>query len=204
MILAQGAADAPVRLLLAHGAGAGMAHPFLATLSALLAGESLQVVRFNFPYMARMEREGGRRPPDRAPVLLDCWREVIAAHAHPRLILAGKSMGGRMAAELADETGAAGLVLLGYPFHPVGKPERRRGDVLKEIATPTLLLQGERDAFGCREELIDFPFSPAVRLHWLPDGDHSLVPRKSSGLTEADNLATAARLIRAFADEVTG
>ena len=204
MILAQGAADAPVRLLLAHGAGAGMAHPFLATLSALLAGESLQVVRFNFPYMARMEREGGRRPPDRAPVLLDCWREVIAAHAHPRLILAGKSMGGRMAAELADETGAAGLVLLGYPFHPVGKPERWRGDVLKEIATPTLLLQGERDAFGCREELTDFPFSPAVRLHWLPDGDHSLVPRKSSGLTEADNLATAARLIRAFADEVTG
>ncbi|MFL9593369.1 alpha/beta family hydrolase [Aeromonas schubertii] len=200
----QGAVDAPVRLLLAHGAGAGMDHPFLVTLSALLADETLQVVRFNFPYMARMQREGGRRPPDRAPVLLECWREVIAAHAHPRLILAGKSMGGRMAAELADETGAAGLVLLGYPFHPVGKPERWRGEVLKQIVTPTLLLQGERDAFGCREELAGFPFSPAVRCHWLPDGDHSLKPRQRSGLTEADNLASAARLIRAFAHEVRG
>lgn len=192
---------APVRLLLAHGAGAGMDHPFLARLSELLAGADIEVVRFNFPYMIAMAESGKRRPPDRAPQLLDHWRSMMARFAHPRLFLAGKSMGGRMAAELADESGAAGLVLLGYPFHPVGKPERWRGEVLKSIQTPTLLLQGERDSFGSRAELVDFPFSARVSRHWIPDGDHSFVPRKASGRDEAANLSLAAGLITRFIEE---
>lgn len=199
--LIAGAADAPVRLLLAHGAGAGMDHPFLASLSDQLAGEQFQVVRFEFPYMALARQSGRRRPPDRAAVLLACWRQMITQCWHPRLVLAGKSMGGRLAAELADEIGAAGLVLLGYPFHPPSHPDRWRGEVLKGIVTPTLLLQGERDRFGQRAELADFPFSRQVSVHWLPDGDHSFVPRNASGYGAADNLALAAAQIRAFITE---
>ncbi len=96
----EGASDAPVRILLAHGAGAGMEHSFLAELSRLLAGPEIEVVRFNFPYMTKRAQDGKRRPPDRQPVLLAHWREMVRQFAHPRLFLAGKSMGGRMAAEL--------------------------------------------------------------------------------------------------------
>ena len=201
-VIREGAHDAPVRILLAHGAGAGMEHDFLARLSALLAGPDIEVVRFNFPYMSKRVLDGKRRPPDRQPVLLAHWRQVVKDFAQPRLFLAGKSMGGRMAAELyqdgGDEMDAAGLIVLGYPFHPPAKPDAWRGEVLKQITTPTLLLQGERDTFGSRAELADFPFSPAVSVHWLTDGDHGFKPRKASGLGEQDNLREAAERIRAF------
>ena len=201
-VIREGAVDAPVRILLAHGAGAGMEHTFLAELSRLLAGPDIEVVRFNFPYMTRRAQDGKRRPPDRQPVLLAHWREMVREFAHPRLFLAGKSMGGRMAAEISDEIycemNAAGLLILGYPFHPPARPDRWRGEVLKQIKTPTLLLQGERDTFGSRVELADFPFSSAVSVHWLTDGDHGFKPRKSSGLCEQDNLQQAASRIRQF------
>ncbi|MGN4998106.1 alpha/beta fold hydrolase [Aeromonas sp. 61P] len=201
-VIREGAIDAPVRILLAHGAGAGMDHAFLTELSRLLAGPDIEVVRFNFPYMTKRAQDGKRRPPDRAPVLLAHWRDMIREFAHPRLFLAGKSMGGRMAAEISDEIycemNAAGLLILGYPFHPPARPDRWRGEVLKQIKTPTLLLQGERDTFGSRVELADFPFSSAVSVHWLTDGDHGFKPRKSSGLCEQDNLQQAASRIRQF------
>lgn len=201
-VIREGAVDAPIRILLAHGAGAGMEHAFLAELSRLLAGSDIEVVRFNFPYMSKRALDGKRRPPDRQPVLLDHWREMVREFAHPRLFLAGKSMGGRMAAEISDEIycemNAAGLLILGYPFHPPARPDRWRGEVLKQIKTPTLLLQGERDTFGSRVELADFPFSSAVSVHWLTDGDHGFKPRKSSGLCEQDNLQQAASRIRQF------
>ncbi|MFQ2189660.1 alpha/beta fold hydrolase [Aeromonas jandaei] len=201
-VIREGAVDAPARILLAHGAGAGMEHAFLAELSRLLAGPDIEVVRFNFPYMSKRALDGKRRPPDRQPVLLDHWREMVREFAHPRLFLAGKSMGGRMAAEISDEIycemNAAGLLILGYPFHPPARADRWRGEVLKQIKTPTLLLQGERDTFGSRVELADFPFSSAVSVHWLTDGDHGFKPRKSSGLCEQDNLQQAASRIRQF------
>ncbi|MFQ2147794.1 alpha/beta fold hydrolase [Aeromonas jandaei] len=201
-VIREGAVDAPVRILLAHGAGAGMEHTFLAELSRLLAGPDIEVVRFNFPYMTRRAQDGKLRPPDRQPVLLAHWHEMVREFAHPRLFLAGKSMGGRMAAEISDEIycemDAAGLLILGYPFHPPAQPDRWRGEVLKQIKTPTLLLQGERDTFGSRVELADFPFSSAVSVHWLTDGDHGFKPRKSSGLCEQDNLQQAASRIRQF------
>ena len=201
-VLREGAVDAPVRILLAHGAGAGMDHAFLAELSRLLAGPDVEVVRFNFPYMSKRAQDGKRRPPDRAPVLLDHWRQMVREFAHPSLFLAGKSMGGRMAAELygqgGDEMNAAGLLILGYPFHPPAKPDSWRGEVLKQIKTPTLLLQGERDTFGTCAELADFPFSPHVSVHWLTDGDHGFKPRKASGVSEQENLQQAADHIRCF------
>ena len=93
---------------------------------------------------------------------------------------------------------AAGLLILGYPFHPPAKPDSWRGEVLKQITTPTLLLQGERDTFGSRAELADFPFSPAVSVHWLTDGDHGFKPRKASGVSEQENLREAAERIKGF------
>ncbi|MFQ2193976.1 alpha/beta fold hydrolase [Aeromonas jandaei] len=201
-VIREGAIDAPVRILLAHGAGAGMEHTFLAELSRLLAGPDIEVVRFNFPYMSKRALDGKRRPPDRQPILLAHWREMVREFAHLRLFLAGKSMGGRMASEISDEIycemNAAGLLILGYPFHPPARPDRWRGEVLKQIKTPTLLLRGERDTFGSRVELADFPFSSAVSVHWLTDGDHGFKPRKSSGLCEQDNLQQAASRIRQF------
>ena len=201
-VLREGAVDAPVRILLAHGAGAGMDHAFLAELSRLLAGPEIEVVRFNFPYMTKRAQDGKRRPPDRQPLLLDHWRQMVREFAHPRLFLAGKSMGGRMAAELyhdgGDAMNAAGLLILGYPFHPPAKPDRWRGDLLKQIKVPTLLLQGERDTFGSRAELAEFPFSPNVSVHWLTDGDHGFKPRKVSGVSEQENMQYAADTIKHF------
>lgn len=197
-VIREGASDAPVRILLAHGAGAGMEHAFLAELSRLLAGPDIEVVRFNFPYMIKRAQDGKRRPPDRQPALLEHWRQMVREFAHPKLFLAGKSMGGRMAAEIVGEMNAAGLLILGYPFHPPAKPECWRGEVLKQITTPTLLLQGERDTFGSRAELVDFPFSSAVSVHWLTDGDHGFKPRKASGVSEQENLQQAANEIRRF------
>lgn len=189
--LYDGPDDAPITVALAHGAGAPMDSAFMAAFAAGLAERGLRVVRFEFPYMARRRAEGTKRPPDRAPVLLDCWRAVIAELGPERLVVAGKSMGGRMASLVADEMGAKGLVCLGYPFHPPGKPERLRTEHLESLKTPALILQGERDPFGRREEVAKYKLSRAIRVVWLPDGDHGLKPRKASGRTEAENWQTA-------------
>ena len=107
-------------------------------------------------------------------------------------------MGGRMASLIADEVGAAALFCLGYPFHPPGKPERLRTEHLETIATPTLILQGERDPFGTRDEVAGYSLSKAITPHWMPDGNHDLAPRKKSGRTLDENLAEAIDRITGF------
>lgn len=188
-------------LLLAHGAGAGMDSPFLEQLAAELARREIRTLRFEFPYMARARAEGRRRPPNPAPVLLQHWRQVVttwrAEEAGP-LWLAGKSMGGRMASLLAEELGAAGLICLGYPFHPAGKPERLRTEHLATLATPTLIVQGERDALGNREEVAGYALAPAIEVQWIATADHDLKPLKSSGLGQSQVLADTAAWIAAF------
>ena len=117
---------------------------------------------------------------------------------HERLVIGGKSMGGRIASLVADEAGVAGLVCLGYPFHPVGKPDQLRVEHLQTIKTPTLIVQGERDPFGTREEVARYKLSKAVRVAWMTDGDHSFKPRKSSGRTERQNWEAALNEVAAF------
>lgn len=178
-------------IILAHGAGAAMDTPFLDHFAQGFATLGWGVVRFEFPYMAaRREDPPRRRPPDRQPTLLARWEQVIASVRQvcaPRwLVLAGKSMGGRMASLIADDQAADGLIALGYPFHPAGKPEKcaERVAHLRQIRTPMLICQGTRDALGGRETAEGLTLSPAVSWCWLEDGDHSFKPRRSSGRSE--------------------
>src|SRR6476661_8099518 len=197
-IIFDGPADGPT-LVLAHGAGAAMDSPFLDTLAAGLGAGGIRVARFEFPYMRRRRETGERRPPDREPALRQSWLDTIAAlGGAERLVIGGKSMGGRMASLVADEAGVRGLVCLGYPFHPPGQPERLRTAHLRDLRTPTLIVQGTRDALGSREEVAGYALSPALRFVWLEDGDHSFKPRASSGRTEKQNLAEAVSAVLAF------
>jgi predicted alpha/beta-hydrolase family hydrolase len=195
--LFDGPVSGPV-LALAHGAGAAMDSPFLNDFAEALGKEGVRVARFEFPYM-RARRQGRRPPPDREPALLASWREAIAELGGPeRLVIGGKSMGGRMASRIADEMGVRGLVCLGYPFHPPGSPEKTRTAHLKDLRTPTLIVQGTRDSLGSREDVDGYELSPRIRLVWLEDGDHSFKPRKSSGRTEKQSLAEAEAAVAEF------
>lgn len=192
-----GADGAPATVLLAHGAGAPMDAPAMTAIATALAGAGLRVARFEFAYMAA-RRSGARKPPPRAETLLPEYRAAIEALAPPGpLVIGGKSMGGRVASMLADELFAegriAGLLCLGYPFHPPGRPDRLRTAHLEAMATPALICQGTRDPFGTREEVVGYALSPSIDILWLEDGDHDLKPRKSvSGFTAADHLKTMA------------
>jgi uncharacterized protein len=196
-LLVNGPPDARWTVALAHGAGAGMATPFMNAMAVGLADRGYRVARFEFPYMAG-RRSGKRRPPDRETVLRETWLKVVEKLGRRRLVIGGKSMGGRIASLVADEAAVAGLVCLGYPFHPVGKPAQLRTQHLEFIKTPTLILQGQRDPFGGPAEVAGYHLPSTIRLHWLVDGDHSFKPRKSSGTTEAQNLEAAIAEIDAF------
>ncbi|WP_339544715.1 alpha/beta family hydrolase [Pseudomonas sp. RA_35y_Pfl2_P32] len=188
-------------LILAHGAGAPMDSAWMGDMAARLAVRGVNVLRFEFPYMAQRRLDGGRRPPNPAPKLLECWREVyslVRRHVAGRLAIGGKSMGGRMASLLADELGADGLVCLGYPFYAVGKPHKPRVEHLAGLKTRTLIVQGARDALGNREAVEGYTLSPGIEVLWLVAGDHDLKPLKASGLTHEQHLAAAASRVAAF------
>ena len=197
--LINGPKKAPATLVLAHGAGAPMDSPFMNAIAEGVASKEIRVVRFEFPYMAARRKSGKRGAPDRPPVLIQSWRDVIAGLGDPaRLVIGGKSMGGRIASMVADDAKAAGLVSLGYPFHPPGNPSRTRIAHLEKLRTPALFLQGTRDAFGLPDEIASYPLSAKIRIVPVEDGDHSFKPRVSSGRTEAENLAFAISEIRSF------
>ena len=195
--------DGPDRptLLLAHGAGAAMDSDFMARMAALLAREGLRVARFEFGYMAQRRTGGSKRPPPKIELLQQEYRAAIEALAcDGPLFIGGKSMGGRVASLIADDLfkagRIAGLVCLGYPFHPTGKPERLRTEHLAALRTPALICQGTRDPFGTREEVAGYALSESIALDWLDDGNHDLKPRKSvSGQSHEDNLARAAAAV---------
>ncbi|PIA66673.1 alpha/beta hydrolase [Ectopseudomonas toyotomiensis] len=188
-------------LILAHGAGAPMDSPFMQAMAEGLAVCGVRVVRFEFAYMAQRRADGRKRPPNPQAQLLQQWREV---HAQVRqrvagpVAVGGKSMGGRMASLLADEFGASALVCLGYPFYATGKPEKPRVAHLAELRTPTLIIQGERDALGNRETVEGYELSAAIELHWLQAADHDLNPLKASGFSHQQHLQAAVGAIAAY------
>ena len=174
--------------------------------AAALATEGLRIVRFEFSYMAVRRTEGSRRPPPKAETLNPEFRAAVAAlGAKGKLVIGGKSMGGRVASMIADELHAegavAGLLCLGYPFHPPEKPAQLRTAHLMTLTVPTLICQGTRDPFGTRDEVSGYGLAEHIRLLWLEDGDHDLKPRKSiSGFSAADHLATMARTVKAWTE----
>lgn len=191
-------ADAPLTLILAHGAGAPMDSDFMNDIATRLAALGVGVLRFEFPYMAQRRTDGRRRPPNPQPKLLECWHEVYAnvrAGASGRVAIGGKSMGGRMASVIADDVKADGLFCLGYPFYAAGKPEKPRVAHLAELRTPTLIAQGERDALGNRETVEGYELSKAIEVHWVPTANHDLKPLKSSGLSGETCMQEIAELM---------
>ena len=203
-ILFDGPKGAATTVVLAHGAGAPMTTPWMNTVARGIASDDVRVARFEFPYM-HARRETGRRggAPDREPVLLEAWKEIVRElGGGARLVLGGKSMGGRIASMVADEVGARGLVCLGYPFHPPGRPDRLRTKHLETLETPALVVQGTRDMFGTVDDVAGYTLSSSILVHWIEDGDHSFKPRASSGRTEAQNMAEAIAAAREFVAEL--
>ena len=170
-----------------------------------LCAVGFRVVRFEFAYMASRRSGDGRKPPPPGESLIDEYaaavRELSAASP---LIIGGKSMGGRVASMVADKLFAdgdiTGLLCLGYPFHPPGKPAQLRTKHLATLKTRTLICQGTRDEFGTRDEVAAYTLSDRIEILWLEDGDHDLKPRKKiSGFSAADHLKTMADAVVAFA-----
>lgn len=191
--LYSGPADANWTLLLAHGAGAPMDSDWMNLVASSLGERGGRVARFEFGYMAA-RRQGQRPPPSPANKLIGEYLAAIASvQMTGKLLLGGKSMGGRMASMIAEKLyrdgKAAGLICLGYPFHPPGSPGKLRTDHLEPLTVPALICQGERDPFGTREEVETYPLSKSIELFWLPDGDHDLKPRKASGFDLAQHVA---------------
>ena len=186
-------------VLLAHGAGSDRNGLALVTVADALAAAGIPSLRFDFPY-----RAAGRKAPDRPPVLLAALRAAAAELARrtrldpARLVLGGRSMGGRYASlAVGDEAaplGALGLCLLGYPLHPAGRPEQLRDDHFQRIAVPVLFVSGTRDALGSPVELRKAArrLPGSVTMHWLETADHGFRPLKASGRTLEEVLAEAA------------
>ncbi|ALM51581.1 alpha/beta family hydrolase [Halomonas huangheensis] len=192
-------------LLMAHGAGAGHDSAFLTAWRSALAIQGIQTLSLEFAYMRQMREEGRRRPPPRVSGLCEefrRWSDVLSDLIPGELWLGGKSMGGRVASMVAAHSSTPpsvpGLVLVGYPFHPVGKPERLRLDHWPQLRCPTLVLQGERDPFGTREEVEGYTLGESAEVQWLEDGDHDWVPRKASGYTQKQLVEAAAETTGQF------
>lgn len=197
-------------LLFAHGAGAGSQHPFMLSLASALNASGVHVWLFDFAYMAQAKAEGKRRPPPRLPKLeveyLNAIAYVQAQIGTDSLWIGGKSMGGRVACHALNTLALAepnpnsaqsiiGATIIGYPFHPVGKPDSLRLAVLQSATSPIFICQGERDTFGTRAEIETYQYPDNVQVEYLFDGDHSLKPRKASGMSQEQHILAAAMAI---------
>jgi predicted alpha/beta-hydrolase family hydrolase len=197
-LIVDGPKSATRTFLFAHGAGAPMDTPFMDRVAQGVAASGIRVVRFEFPYMQRRRETGKGGAPDPPRVLMQSFRDAIREAGGKGLVIGGKSMGGRIASMVADEEGVLGVVCLGYPFHPPGKPEKTRTKHLETLRTPTLILQGTRDSFGLPADVAAYKLSRAIRIEWIEDGDHSFKPRVRSGRTEAENVDAAIALVAEF------
>jgi uncharacterized protein len=198
-MLIDGPKTAAKSFLFAHGAGAPMDSPFMQRVAESVAAAGVRVIRFEFPYMQRRRESGKGGAPDPPRILMQSFRDAIEeVGGGSRLVIGGKSMGGRIASMVADDEAVLGVVCLGYPFHPPGKPEKTRTQHLENLRTPMLILQGTRDTFGLQEEVGSYKLSSAIRIEWIEDGDHSFKPRARSGRTEGDNVRAAIAMVTEF------
>lgn len=175
------------RILFAHGAGAGLQSDFMQYFALALAVHDIEVVRFNFPYWQQFMDTGRRRPPQRQPALQHAMCAVAETFDDDKpLFVMGKSMGARVAFQIADQVGAQAAIALGFPFHPVGKPAQLRVAELSNGCDQNLVLQGTRDSFGKPAEVAQYALPDNLELHWLQHGDHSFQPTKRCGLSRSE------------------
>ena len=194
--------DKKAQLILAHGAGAGMHNEFMQSMQALLQAHRIAVHLFDFDYMQTMRDTGKRRPPDRMPQLMAAFeRQLSACLPNLPMFIGGKSMGGRVASMLLQQSPAIGGICLGYPFHPPGKPDKLRTDHLLTLSKPLLIIQGQKDTFGKQSEVQDYPLSPSIHVHFLAEADHSFKPPKRSGFDQHGHMQQAAQMVNQFIDE---
>ncbi|WP_082072975.1 alpha/beta family hydrolase [Hyphomicrobium sp. 99] len=207
-----GITGAKSRLILAHGAGAGITSSYMEAIAALLTERDIALTLFEFGYMSARRDGGAKRPPPKAEKLIPEFQDIVttAAGENPRqkLFIGGKSMGGRVASMLADElyeqNVISGLVCLGYPFHAPGTPDKLRTDHLTKLRCPALIVQGERDPFGSLSEIEEIQLSKKITFAWMSDGDHDFGPRGNSGFTRKGNLKAAADAVAAFIAKHSG
>ncbi len=201
-------AERPVAVLaLAHGAGAPMDSPFMDGIAARLAGRGVSVARFEFAYMAARRDGGKRKPPPKAERLVPEYAaavgEIAGEGGAVPLLIGGKSLGGRVAAMASADPGldvpVAGVVCLGYPFHPPADASKPRLAPLQGATVPVIVCQGDRDPFGNSKEVDGYDLPPTVRFVWLDDGDHDFKPRGRAEATWKGNLDAAADAVAAFA-----
>ncbi|KKN81928.1 hypothetical protein LCGC14_0313750 [marine sediment metagenome] len=193
------------RLLFAHGAGAGQHSPFMRQFVTSLVGQGIQVLCVDFPYMQQIQETGKRRPPPPITKTVEQFAEWYALlddlFIEP-LWVGGKSMGGRVATLLASQHSytevVPGVIVAGYPFHPTKAPHKRRLDHWSDIECPLLVLQGERDPFGTRDEVENYELPPNAQLAWLRDGDHDFKPRRLSGLNQTVLIDEATQIAASF------
>ena len=196
-------------LVLAHGAGAGMSHPFLGKLAAELASAEVATFRYQFPYM-----EQRRRVPDSPPLLKSTVRAAVRAASETApdlpILAGGKSMGGRMTSQAAADhppelEKARGLVFFGFPLHPPGNPGTKRAEHLAQVRMPMLFLQGTRDQFADLKLLRPICASLGARatLHEIETADHSFHVLKTSGKTDAEVMRELAQSVRTWADALS-
>jgi len=196
-------------VLLAHGAGADMHAAALTTVSAALSAAGIPSLRFHYPY-----RTEGKKFPDRPPVLLEATRRAITELARrtklppDRLVIGGRSMGGRycslVAGDAEDPVPVLGLLLLGYPLHAPGKPERERSEHFPRLTMPVLFVSGTRDSLAAKPSLTKAArrVKGPKQYHWIESGDHGFKPLKASGLTVDGVLAAVARTAVAWVESL--
>lgn len=187
----------------AHGAGANKDSEFMLSVTKNLVKQQINVIRFNFEYMQKAIELDKRHPPDRIDKLCAYYQQIVSGVSDSLpIFIGGKSMGGRVSTMILDHSKAKAALCFGYPFHPPGKLDKLRVEHLQELRKPLLVLQGERDTFGTQAEISNYSLAKTVKCHFLPDGDHSLKPRKSSGLTQSDNINKATDMAAKFIKEL--
>ncbi|EAT13705.1 alpha/beta hydrolase [Bermanella marisrubri] len=189
--LINGPENSPI-CLFAHGAGAPMDSDFMEAVAQGVGEKGIKVVRFEFPYMQERRETGKKRPPNRQPELLACFKELVDSQQGD-VYLMGKSMGGRMASILAAEHSELPIqqvFALGYPFHPLNKPEKLRVDHFPNMSCAMTIYQGQRDKLGDQGLVESLVLPTNIEVAWLEDGDHDLKPRVKSGYTHDEHIQT--------------
>ncbi|MCC5879433.1 MAG: alpha/beta hydrolase [Idiomarina sp.] len=184
-------------LVFAHGAGAGPQSPFMQAISDLLVAQGVGVLRFEFPYWTQVREQARRRPPNPQQVLQACMLEVCEQVQNHPLWLLGKSMGARVAFQVADQAGALGAIGLGFPFHPAAKKDKTRTHELYNERGANLVIQGTADPLGKQDWVKQQRLPDNLQLHWVAQGNHDLVPKKATGVSaEQSWQQVAARVIQ--------